>query len=174
LASLELGNPFVDPGSGRTIIPVINKNLTDGHSQGAEALLTFAPFRSWRLAGSYSYVSMHLQSSGLDLNRGTFLEDTTPRHQFGLRSFLDLPNGFQFDAMFRRLGAVRRDPQIVSGGGIPAYSELDVRVAWRGWKQLEVSVVGQNLLHDHHLEFGAPAARGEIERSVYGKIAWGF
>jgi iron complex outermembrane receptor protein len=43
-----------------------------------------------------------------------------------------------------------------------------------GWRQLELSVVGQNLLHDRHAEFGPPEARGEIERGVYGKIAWGF
>jgi hypothetical protein len=39
---------------------------------------------------------------------------------------------------------------------------------------MEISLVGQNLLHDHHAEFGPPDARGEIKRSVYGKIAWGF
>jgi hypothetical protein len=36
-------------------------------------------------------------------------------------------------------------------------------------------VVGQNLLHDHHPEFGFPApTRAEIQRSVYGKIAWRY
>ena len=41
-------------------------------------------------------------------------------------------------------------------------------------QQLELSLVGQDLLHDHHVEFGTPAARGEIERSVYGKVTWQF
>ena len=40
--------------------------------------------------------------------------------------------------------------------------------------RLELSVVGQSLLHDEHIEFGGPASRGAIERSVYGKATWGF
>ncbi len=108
------------------------------------------------------------------LNGGRFLEGATPRHQFGLRSFLDLPASLQLDAQFRHLTVIKTLPTLATGGGIPGYSELDARLAWRGWKQMEISLVGQNLLHDHHVEFGAPAARGEIRRSVYGKIAWGF
>jgi iron complex outermembrane receptor protein len=65
-------------------------------------------------------------------------------------------------------------PEIPSGEGIDAYSELDVRLAWRASEQVELSLVGQNLLHDHHLEFGTPQTRGEIERGVYGKAAWRF
>jgi hypothetical protein len=49
-----------------------------------------------------------------------------------------------------------------------------LRLAWQASDQLEVSLVGQNLLHDHHVEFGPPVARGEIERSVYGKVTWEF
>ena len=37
------------------------------------------------------------------------------------------------------------------------------------------SVVGQNLLHDQHAEYGFPdSTQVQIERSVYGKIAWHF
>ena len=39
---------------------------------------------------------------------------------------------------------------------------------------LELSLVGQNLLHRRHVEFGAPASRHEIERGVYGRVAWHF
>jgi iron complex outermembrane receptor protein len=174
LASLEFGTNFVDPASGKTVIPVVNRNLTDGTTQGVETLLTFSPLEYWRLSASHSYINLSLDPAGQDLNRGRFLEGSTPRHQFGLRSFLDLPSGFQFDAQFRHLSAIRMLPAIPTGEGVSGYSELDTRLAWRGWKQLEISLVGQNLLHDHHAEFGAPAARGEIKRSVYGKVAWGF
>jgi iron complex outermembrane receptor protein len=72
------------------------------------------------------------------------------------------------------LSAVRQLPSIVSGGGIEGYTELDLRLAWRGWRRMEISVVGQNLLHDRHTEFGAPAQRGDVERGVYARVAWGF
>jgi len=49
-----------------------------------------------------------------------------------------------------------------------------MRVAWQPAPMLELSVVGQNLLHDHHVEFGTPSARRQIERGVYGAVAWRF
>jgi iron complex outermembrane receptor protein len=178
LASLEIGTPFVaqDPGQtiGQTIVPVVNRNLTDGSTQGIEALLTYSPLPTWRLSTSYSYIDISLDPAGADLNRGRFLEGATPRHQLGLRSFVDLPAGLQLDAQLRYLSAIRRLPVIATGEGVPGYTELDVRLAWRGRSPMEISVVGQNLLHDHHPEFGAPASRGEVERSVYGKVTWEF
>ena len=35
-------------------------------------------------------------------------------------------------------------------------------------------VIGQNLLHNHHVEFGPPTGRGAIQRGAYAKLAWGF
>jgi iron complex outermembrane receptor protein len=174
LASLEIGAPFISPVDGRIVVPVRNQNLTDGTAKGVEVLVNFSPLPAWRLFASYSYIDLSLDPRGTDLNRGRFLEGATPRHQLGLRSLLDLPGDFQLDAHWRRLTDVRSLPDNVNGGGVPGYAELDVRIAWRGWPRMEISLVGQNLLHDHHPEFGTPAARGEIERGVYGKIAWGF
>jgi iron complex outermembrane receptor protein len=174
LASLELGTRYREPETGKTIVPIINQNLTDGWTKGVETLLTYSPNSFLRLSGSHSYLHMNLVPHGQDLNRGRFLAGATPRHQIGLRSYLDLPQSFQFDAEFRHLTAVTKLPTITNGTGFPGYSELDARIGWRGWKQAEISIIGQNLLHDHHMEFGSPATRGEIRRSVYAKIAWGF
>jgi iron complex outermembrane receptor protein len=58
---------------------------------------------------------------------------------------------------------------------VPAYPELEVRLAWHATKNLEISIVGQNLLHDQHVEAGFPdPAQEQIVRSVFGKIAWKF
>jgi iron complex outermembrane receptor protein len=174
LASLEIAPPRLDPGTGVLTFPVVNMNLTDARSQGAELLATFSPRDDWRLIGSYSYVYLDMQPHGQDQNRGAFLEGTTPRHQISLRSLLDLPGGLQLDAQLRHSTELERQPEVVTGGSIEAYTELDVRCAWLLSQQLELSLVGQNLLHDHHVEFGTPAARGEIERSVYGTVTWQF
>ena len=155
-------------------VPVINVNLTDARSQGVELLTTFSPTDGWRLIASYSYIYLDMQPHGEDLNRGEFLEGTTPRQQFGLRSLLDLPGGLQLDAQFRHSTELERQPEIVAGPGIDRVfgARRAPRVA--GERQLELALVGQNLLHDHHVEFGTPQARGEIERSVYGKVTWQF
>jgi iron complex outermembrane recepter protein len=173
LASLEIGQQFVR-GDGRTIIPIINRNLNDGITRGIEALVNYSPLRNWRLAATYSFINIEIDIDGLDLNRGRFLEGATPRHQVGLRSILDLARGWQLDAQFRRLSSLRQLPQIANGTGIDGYSELDLHVAWRVRPNLQLTVVGQNLLHDRHVEFGPPAGRGEIERGVYAKVAWDF
>jgi iron complex outermembrane recepter protein len=174
LASLELGPPTLDPGTGVITFPVMNLNLTDARSQGAELLATVSPREDWRLMASYSYIYLDMRPRGQDNNRGAFLEGTTPRHQFSLRSLLELPGELQLDAHLRHSTKLERQPEIAVGPGIDAYTELDVRLAWQANDQLELALVGQNLLHDHHAEFGTPAARGEIERSVYGKVTWQF
>lgn len=174
LASLEVGTPFVDPRDGKTVVPIVNENLTDGLAHGVETLVTYSPLPSWRLSATHSYLSVGLDPHGLDLNRGKFIEGSTPRHQLSLQSFLDLPAGWQLDGRLRKVSAIRSIPEIVSGAGLPGYTELDMQLAWNGAPHFRVSVVGQNLLHRRHVEFGAPASSGEFERGVYGKIAWEY
>jgi iron complex outermembrane receptor protein len=57
---------------------------------------------------------------------------------------------------------------------VPGYDEVDLRLAWRPLEQLEIAFLGENLLHDHHAEFSPLASRREIERSIFGKVTWGF
>ena len=173
LATLEFDAPFAEP-SGRVVVPLRNENRMDGFARGLETLLTYAPLSSLRLTASYTYVDLDLDPSGLDLNRAAFLEGSTPKHQFALRSLWTLPAGWQLDAQWRHSSDIERIPQIVDGSGIDGYSELDVRVAWRALERLELALVGRNLLHDRHTEFGEPADRGEIERSAYAKVTWTF
>jgi iron complex outermembrane recepter protein len=174
LASLELGDAFFDARLNRTVLPLGNYNLTEGTARGLETILTYSPIAPVSFSGTYAYAHLSLQPGGRDLNRGAFLDGATPRHQAALRASLDLPRGLRLDAQLRHLSAIRRLPPVVSGQGLPGYRELDVRLAWDAWRQLEVSLVGQNLLHARHAEFGPQDMRGEIERGVYAKAAWGF
>jgi iron complex outermembrane receptor protein len=173
LASLEFGSPFI-AADGRTVIPIVNRNLNDAEADGVGLLATFAAHKSWRLMGTYSYVDISVDRGGADLNRGRFIAGATPRHQFGLRSVLDIAPRWQLDLQLRHHTAIRSSPEIATGAGIEKYTEMDVRGAWRLSDDVELSVVGQNLLHGRHTEFGTPQSRGQIERSVYGKLAWGF
>lgn len=170
LASVELGEAFVE--NGRTIMPVIHRNLNDGRARGIETLIAFSPTDTWRLVASHSYLDLKIDPSGLDLNRGEFYEGATPRHQLSVSSFLTLPGGVQLDAHFRRVGDVERMPELATGEGISGYSELTVHLAWQATEQLRLVLVGQNLLHRRHIEWGAPEARGAIERGVYARVVW--
>lgn len=170
LSSLEFGTPFIDPSNGHTVIPVVNENLSDGRAQGVETLVTYSPLPNWRLTANYSYLDLQIDTHGLDLNRGKFYEGATPRHQFGLRSSVDLAVGWQLDAQLRSLSAIKSLPPIVDGQGIAGYTELDIRIAWQVSSTVQLALVGQNLLHSEHVEFGPPDTRGEIERSIYAKM----
>ena len=60
---------------------------------------------------------------------------------------------------------------------IDHYTTLDVRLGWRPLKNLEMALIGQNLLDDQHPEFTADyldTESTEMERSFYGKITWEF
>jgi iron complex outermembrane receptor protein len=170
LSSLELGDPFLDD-DGRVIIPVVNRNLTRGHALGAELLAEWQPTNYWRLSASYSGLDLRLESAGLDANRGVWAEGSTPRGQATLRSLLNIGR-FEVDAQLRHLTKVRRMPVEVSGEGIDAYSELDLRVGWRISDRWRLSLVGQNLLDDQHVEFGPVNARGALRRAAYLKAEW--
>ncbi|HWL63962.1 MAG TPA: TonB-dependent receptor [Steroidobacteraceae bacterium] len=170
LASLEIGDSYIDPDDGREVLPIINQNLTDGRAVGAEALVSYSPQASWRLTASYSYLDLNIDPHGQDINRGQFADGSTPRHQLGLRAAVDI-GPVQLDAFLRHVSRIRRDPQIVSGEGIKGYTDLDLRLAYSR-RQLQLVLALQNLLHHDRLEFGAPDERGGVERSLRASVIW--
>jgi iron complex outermembrane receptor protein len=172
LAAVELGTPFIDTVTGQTVIPVESQNKMHGHTSGAELQVDWQPIDAWRLTASYSHIDMQLTPEGLDLNRNERLEDSTPRNLAGLRSFLTLAKRFELDAQLRYQSRIRATPLTVAIEGIDSYTELDLRVGWRASGQWMFSLVGQNLLHDEHPEFGTPESRGNLERAVYLKAEW--
>jgi iron complex outermembrane receptor protein len=171
LASLEIGEPFI-AADGRTVIPVVNENLTAGHTYGAELLVEWQPVDDWRLSASYSHMEMSLTPEGQDLNRGEWLEDATPRDIAGLRSLLTLGTRVQIDGQLRYQTRIRRQPMWVTGEPMDGYTELDLRLGWQVTDNWDLSVVGQNLLHDEHVEFGPPDRRGALERAAYLRATW--
>lgn len=172
LASLELGEPFTDPDSGQVVIPLTNQNTNHGKSYGAELQLDWQPFENWILTATYSHVDLDLAAAGLDLNRGVWLEGSTPRNLAGLRSLLTLGGRLEVDAQLRYQSRIRSLPVLVTGEGIDAYSELDLRLGWQLSERWDLSLTGQNLLHKKHEEFGPPDQRGRIERAVHLRATW--
>ena len=160
LRSLERVNPT-------NAIPVVLANGQKGDSYGAELTADYRATDWWRLRAGYTELQIHIRPKprSTDTSHGS-TESSDPNHQFFLRSSLDLPGHLAFDAGFRYVTHI-------ANLGVPAYGELDVRLAYAPIPRLEVSIVGQNLLHDRHSEFrGNPPQ--EIERSVYGKVSWSF
>ena len=83
-------------------------------------------------------------------------------------SSVDLPADLRLDAGLRAIDDI-------SNQQVPAYAELNAKLSWQPMANVDLSLVGQNLLHRRHVEFGAPGpTRREIERGVYGALAWHF
>jgi iron complex outermembrane receptor protein len=58
-------------------------------------------------------------------------------------------------------------------GLVPAYWQLDARLAWQATPKLTLSIVGQNLLREYHTEYGYPSPeREQIARSVFARFTW--
>jgi iron complex outermembrane receptor protein len=82
-----------------------------------------------------------------------------------LRSSFDLPHDTEVDVDIRHVATL---PSPV----IPAYTAVDLRVAWGVRPGLELSIVGENLFDPGHIEFGTPETTSEIPRTVFFKVSW--
>lgn len=171
LRSLEPGLPPATPP-----IPVAAfyaSNNLKGESWGVELAADWeAGVNWWRLRGAYTYFQMNLELAGSGTDQATIqlLEGNAPTHQISLHSQMDLTYNVEFDVGLRHVASLENP-------GIPAYTALDLRLAWRPRSNLEISVVGLNLLDPSHPEF-APTQivtpQREVERSVYGQLTWRF
>lgn len=153
-----------------TAPPVIIENRIEGEVYGAEIWGTYEAARFWRLSAGLTWLDEDLRlESGSTDPVGTANPNlrNDPDYQWLLRSSFDLPAGVELDLFLRGVGALPNP-------SVPDYTELDVRLAWLPVSSLELSVVGRDLLHDRHAEFGALPGRGEIERSVLGQVRWRF
>ncbi len=155
--------------------PIVIGNGQDGESYGAEVTAEYWLTNRWRVHAGYTELRVHVwpNRGSTDMSRGSG-ESQVPDRQFLLQSSLDLPAHLGFAVWFRAIDDINN--QLV-----PAYAELNATLTWQPTSHLDVSLVGQNLLHDRHREFGAPPAsptapdlRRDIQRGAYGAVAWRF
>ncbi|HET8648038.1 MAG TPA: TonB-dependent receptor, partial [Vicinamibacteria bacterium] len=160
LASSEAAAPVVEPGRppepARVVVPVRIDNLQEGSASGVEAAITATVGPRWRVQGAWSFLRVNQRPRPGSTDRNDGFEGTSPRHQVWAASYLTLARGLDLDLVFRRLGRIETH-------GVPAFSELDARLALRPLADLELAAVGKNLLHERHVEFGGGFA---VERSL--------
>ncbi len=176
--SVGFPNP-ADPLGPPILLPaeLVFDNEAKGTSQGLELAVDWHLREWWRLQASYSYlrISVDIDSDSDDTTTAAVLESSSPRHQLSVRSAMDISNDWSLD-----LWAYYVDELAVTSysnaQAIPDYLSLNARLAWRPGDNLELSLVGQNLLDNLHQEFVGEASvtATEVERSIYGQIRWDF
>ncbi|WP_340644414.1 TonB-dependent receptor [Phenylobacterium sp.] len=155
--------------STAAVFPLVIKNGMRGETYGVEAWATWQVREGWRLSAGAS--ALHKDLSLDPASRDIFGVDfagNDPDYQLSLRSHMNLSPTVGLDLDLRSIDGLKSP-------AVPAYTELDARLAWRVSDQVELAVVGENLLNDQHLEFvNGSLARREIPRSVRASLRWGF
>ena len=144
------------------------QNMIAGKTYGAEAWAAWQPLPSWRLTAGVTALreKLHIKPGSPD-PVGPRALGNDPSHQWTLHSAWDLTPSQDLDVGLRRVAALP-DP------AVPAYTALDLRYGWRVRSDLSLSVRAQNLLDRGHPEYGDPAPRSEIARSVFVQATWSF
>jgi iron complex outermembrane receptor protein len=141
-------------------------NKMEGKTRGLEGWGTYQVSSAWRLSAGALFLAedLRLKPDSGDTT-GVAAAGNDPKHQFTLRSSLDLTGEQQLDIMARHVGELP-NPRVA------AYTAIDARYAWRLRRDLEVSATLQNMFDRRHAEFGAAASRLEIERGLFLRLKW--
>ena len=154
------------------VLPKSFANKIYGTTAGAEASVQWKVTNWWTLSPGYSFLQMDLHTN-LDSLDTTTVPDTqgsNPGHQAQLRSHLNLPHGIDWDSNAYFVGPL--PAQFVH-----SYTRLDSLLTWKFSERAQLSVVGQNLLTDRHVEADDTydvVNSSEVKRTAYVKFAWRF
>jgi iron complex outermembrane recepter protein len=141
----------IEFASDGAILPLHWGNGIEGETYGVEAWGDYQILQGWRLSfgGAQEHENLRFQpwSSGL-LGISQIGDD--PSYRAMLRSSSNLTADVTFDATLRYVSSLP-DP------AVPAYTELNARVAWQVSPRCDLALSGFNLLHAHHQEFPIPS-----------------
>ncbi len=150
---------------------MIFANKLKGAVYGLELSSDWLPFYWWRMKLAYTYQRMNLRSREgfVDLTgQAAGIEGSSPRHQISWFNSIDLPGNVTFDAWLRYVDAL---PAV----SVRSYFTVDTRLAWRPSPNLEISLVGQNLVDSSRREFvSVDGLSTRTQRGCYGKITYEF
>lgn len=173
LRTTETGTMFMEPPSNpsRVVLPIYIDNKMKGETYGFELAVDWKPMDWWRLQTAYTYLEMDLELDD-DSTDTIFIiaEDENPQHQVSFRSSTDLTKNLELDLWARFVDSLPAQD-------IDGYITLDARLGWHPVENFEISVIGQNLLDNHHPEFESEliaTASTEVERSAYVKLTYLF
>ena len=170
--SLDLAGYYNDYDNLRSLEPAPNDtfvidNLLKAHSYGGTFAAKWRVTDWWQLDGSLSLLHLVIDRSGShDFNRGRS-EANDPSASFLIHSAIDLPSNVQFDSYLRYVDNLPHP-------ATPSYLALDLRLGWSPCRNVELGIVGRNLLDDAHPEFATMPLSREVQRSVYGTLRWSF
>lgn len=145
-------------------------NTYSVHTYGFEISTVWQMLDWWRWDANYSLLKT-------DYNQQYVVDQLgySPQQHVSIRSIISPQDDIDLDILFRY---VDTNTSVSSFGTmvVKDYVSMDVRLAWRPAADIELSVVGQNLLADKHFEYRQEfiTEDTEIDRGIYGKLSWQF
>ena len=160
------------PGACYVTLDAYNSNVDKARSFGGEVALEWHPRAWWKVQAHYSHLRVKATRTGDMLGdiQVNAYENSAPRHQMALHNNFTLPRNLNLDVRLRyNSGTGHYTLNSQSLTQLPAYTGLDMRLAWKAGRHTELSVLGRNLLKDRHTEFINifPMTRAyDVQRSV--------
>jgi iron complex outermembrane recepter protein len=174
LESLEPGTEFLQnaPAPARFVVPIMFGNLLYGTTEGGEVSANLKLTDRWTLSPGYAFLEMHLKPrpASQDQISVAEIQGSSPQHRAQLRSHVDLSHGLSWDASAYFVSALPVQ-------GVASYTRVDTQLRWKFAERAELSLVGQNLLRDQHLESLDAITlvnSSLIKRNAYARFTWRF
>ncbi|MEJ7687073.1 MAG: TonB-dependent receptor [Variovorax sp.] len=146
--------------------PVTLINQIAGNITGVESWATWRATSNWRLSAGFLAMEKDLENRrGTPDPAGIASLGNDPKHQWNLRSSLNIGSAGEFDVIVRQVGAL-------PSPAVESYTAVDARWSVRVTPRLDLSLLVQNLFDRRHVEFNAIGVASQIERRVFIKAVW--
>jgi len=138
------------------------RNDIEGRVSGIEGWASWRVLPTWRLVGGFVVqdIERNVIAGRVDLG-GMPLLGNDPERMAQLRSNWSPTRYVDLDVMARYVGKLER--------GVPAYTAVDARLAWRASREVELALVVRNAFDREHYEW---QNRGVSERSWFVNLRW--
>lgn len=154
--------PATAPGQPMLTLEYANGGRVE--TTGLEAALDAHLTDRWTVKAAASIMDMEVLEDGFTvMGLDTFSSDRSPRRQLSVRSWYNVTDTIDLDVWVRRVAST-------SDGLVEAYTDLDIRAAWRPTPSLELYILAENLMDRERLEMietGLGSPSGINERRVW-------
>lgn len=155
------------PGYGTfLVLPITPINGNSGRTFGTEISTNWEVTDNWQVVAAYTFMDAKLYNPE---TAGLTTSGKAPEQQFNIHTSYQMPGNVELSGAIYYVDELKGIP-------VPDYLRLDLRMSWKPYDNLEVAIIGQNLLDDMHQEFAGfqYQAASQIPRAFYGNVAWKF
>ncbi len=182
LRTSQLGSLQLAASSTHLVQSLPIANGIEGDVYGIELAADWRVQDNWRIQLALSSLTADLSvNPGVNQPPGTVIADekNTPEQLLSLRSSWTPRPNIEVDVWLRYTAEVAVASPVLNFLGsnpIDDFVSLDTHIAWRPRPNLELSLIGKNLLDEHHPEAEAEvwSTRGEVPRSLQVGLKFDF